>query len=210
MKIPPACRKLSQAHWSIQMDPSQMIVLFLCREYYKLVLHLLKSVFVSLRKAWGLKSVLLEFYCAIVSFLQSSKYTNRSLQGNSHVLSRYERGINCSLEELMSLPRLEEGPQEAFFHYLSSVIPIPSATQATIQGVFHQAGHKLASCTPSELAAKKSLCVSVCLGGTTSVTRRWAFGRYSLVKFQPLWIKSIFLLEGPSALGWTCSCYRDF
>lgn len=95
MKIPPACRRQSQAHWSIQIDPSQMIMLFLCCEYYKLFLHLLKSVYLSWGQAWGaveiwaLKSVLPEFYCAMVSFLQSSKYKSRSLQRNSHMLSRY-------------------------------------------------------------------------------------------------------------------------
>lgn len=133
MKMPPGCRRLSQAHWSIQMGLSQMIMLFLCCEYYKLFLHLLKIVFVSWAQAWGaveiwgLKSVLFEFYCAIVSFMQSSKYTNRCLQGNSRVLSRYEGGMNHSLQELISPPRLEESPQEEIFHYLSWAVPIPSA-----------------------------------------------------------------------------------
>ena len=36
------------------------------------------------------KLVLFEFCCAVVSFLQSSKYINRSFEGNSHMLSRYE------------------------------------------------------------------------------------------------------------------------
>lgn len=116
MKIPPASRRQSQAHWSIQVDPSQMIMLFLCCEYYKLVLHLLKSVYLSWGQAWGaveiwaLKSVLPEFYCAMVSFLKSSKYKNRSLQGNSHMLSRYRdemfsRGVYVSPQTGRKPPR---------------------------------------------------------------------------------------------------------